>query len=123
MSKLFAIFIGGGLGSLVRFYIGTRWNVSTDQFPVGTFLANIISSFILGIFIAYYIAHPDWKVNYRLLLMTGFCGGFSTFSTFSGEIVVMLKDDHLGLAFIYMGISLLSGLLAIYLGMKVFDMR
>jgi len=120
--KLFAIFIGGGLGSLFRFYLGIRWNVSSDQFPFGTFLANIISSFILGILVAYYIAHPEWKVNYRLFLMTGFCGGFSTFSTFSAEAMTMLKDGHLSLAFLYMGASLLFGLLAVFLGMKVYEL-
>ena len=123
MSKLLAIFIGGGLGSLVRFYLGARWNVGANQFPYGTFLANFISSFVLGLLMAYYIANPDWKTNYRLFLMTGFCGGFSTFSTFSAEVFTLMKSDQLGLAFTYLGISILFGLLAIYLGMKVYGLR
>ncbi len=121
--KLGAIFLGGGLGSLARFYMGYRWNVGEGQFPYGTVLANVVSSFILGLAMAYYLAHPDWKVNYRLLLMTGFCGGFSTFSTFSSEVVLFLKNDQMGMAFLYLGISIILGLFAVYLGMKVYGLR
>lgn len=116
--RLVAIFIGGGLGSIFRYYLGLRLNIN-DHFPYGTLVANILSSFILGGLLAYSLQHPVWKEQYKLFLMTGFCGGFSTFSTFSSETLFLMKNNQLELAFLYLSISLVLGVLSVYLGMKI----
>jgi len=117
MSLLY-IFIGGGLGSMCRYIVG---HYCTDQsgFPLGTFVANIIACTILGILLGYQQAN-NINTSMKLLLMTGFCGGFSTFSTFSSESLSLIQQGQLGLALAYIGLSIILGLIAIYLGYKMY---
>jgi len=115
------VFIGGGLGSLARWNT-SKWLSSedTEVFPMGTFVANILACFILGLLMGYHLKYPI-QHQYKLLLMVGFCGGFSTFSTFSAEILNLLKVGNYTLAFTYVGLSLLLGLVAVFTGLKIFN--
>ncbi len=116
MSSLW-VFIGGGLGSLCRYYTGL-WLAHSGQFPLGTWVANILSCVMLGVLLAASSRH--WLApEYRLLLVTGFCGGFSTFSTFSNEMLQMIRAGMWSMAGIYLLSSMLGGLLSVWLGMRV----
>jgi len=116
MNHLLAVFIGGGLGSLCRYALS---NLNTNSsFAYGTLLANFLSSLFLG-YIAAYMADKSINPAIGLLLATGFCGGFSTFSTFSIEAFSLLKNGESTLAFLYILVSILIGLLAIFIGYKL----
>lgn len=120
MLKLLAIFVGGGLGSMCR-YAFSHFNVNTfATIPYGTLAANFTSSFMLGALVAWF-AGKSVNPPLMALLATGFCGGFSTFSTFSLELFQLSKNGFNTLAFIYMACSILVGLLAIWLGFKLFS--
>lgn len=119
MTNLLWVFIGGGLGSIARYLIGDLLKSHSLVFPWGTLLANAVSCMILGYLVAYNLKTP-LSAPYRLLLMTGFCGGFSTFSTFSSETYVLLQDGKYQLALGYVGGSLIIGLLGIILGFRLF---
>lgn len=92
MKELVLIFVGGGLGSVARFLVG-KWSLSLfpTQLPVGTLAANVLSCVILGLTVGY-IAKTGAQGMVSAFVVIGFCGGFSTFSTFSYETLLLLQD-------------------------------
>lgn len=112
------VFLGGGLGSVARWSIARRFTTQEGSFPLGTFTANIIACLILGLLMGYHLKYP-MAHQHKLLLMIGFCGGFSTFSTFSAEIMHLLKEGNALMALAYVGASLIAGLVAVYIGLKL----
>ncbi len=118
MLSFFWVFLGGGLGSLARFGIARALQHWHLHFPLATLLANIISCLLLG-YLMGLVARGQLSDPAKWLLMTGFCGGFSTFSTFSGESYALLQSGHYGLAVLNLGGSLILGLICIYLGLRL----
>ena len=114
--EVFWVFVGGGLGSLCRYGIARA--LPLFDLPIATFLANAISCLILGILIAL-SAKGQLSNAQRLLFMTGFCGGFSTFSTFAGESLTLMQNGHHFYAMANILLSVLLGLVFIYLGLKI----
>ena len=117
MKQLVFVFIGGGFGSVLRFLIGKWLNNSENGIPYGTFLANILGSLLIGIILGYAAKNDALTQNHTLLLATGFCGGFTTFSTFAYENHLFLKSgDFTSFAF-YTIASFVVGFLAVFAGM------
>jgi CrcB protein len=118
---LLLIFIGGGLGSISRYGLGTLFPYQ-GGFPWATFCANLAAAFILGIVMGWLARqNPDaaFGNNMKWLLVTGFCGGFSTFSSFSNETLSMIKQQQWTLAAIYIGLSLLLSISAVAAGLQI----
>ena len=118
MSNYLLVFLGGGLGSICRFGIGHIMTVYRFQFPWATFLANFLSCFVLGILVTLSFKGKLGGPA-SVLLMAGFCGGFSTFSTFTNEIFQMLMDGQWGKAGLYVLMSLVICTISLFTGMKL----
>lgn len=116
MVNAVAIFLGGGLGCLVRYLISVLLRMNSLNFPVATFSVNIVGSLVLGFIAALYLRQPELHPTVRLALGVGFCGGLTTFSTFSLETFEMIKNGALVSAIFYIFVSVLVCLLAVALG-------
>lgn len=115
MKDLLFVFIGGGLGSILRFIIAKELNTT---FPYGTLLVNVLGAFLIGLFYAFFEKELISNTN-RLLLIVGFCGGFTTWSSFAFEKFGMLKDGNLFGFTLYIATSILLSLLALYISYKL----
>ena len=109
------VFIGGGLGSCLRYAISIFVKSKPDSFPWATFSANLISCFLIGLLIGQ-LSKGELSENQKLLLMTGFCGGFSTFSTFGAEVLQLAKGGSLSIAICYVVASVILGSLLVFIG-------
>ncbi len=112
------VFIGGGLGSICRYGLNEALARYQFTFPWATFIANVLSCIVFG-FIASLFLKGSIGIPYRIFILTGFCGGFSTFSTFTHETFVLLNNQQLALAFANVILSLIACLLGLYIGMKI----
>lgn len=110
-----AVFVGGGLGSLCRFAISMWVGKPTSGFPFATFYANLLSCLILGIAWFSWGQRLDLPQSLKLMVMVGFCGGFSTFSTFSLETLILIQSGKFLLAAIYVLSSVMACLILLYL--------
>ncbi len=117
MKQLVFVFLGGGFGSVLRYIIGKYLNNTETGIPYGTFTANILGSLLIGIILGLAAKNNTLSQNQTLLLATGFCGGFTTFSTFAYENHVFLKVGDFTSFAIYTIASFIIGFLAVFLGM------
>lgn len=116
MKQLLLIFIGGGTGSILRYALSKLLNNSHQSFPFGTFAANILGSLLIGVILGMAAKNTSITTNHTLLLATGFCGGFTTFSTFAYENHIFLKTGDYTSFLLYSLSSLLFGFLAVFGG-------
>ena len=109
--------IGGFIGSIFR-YMGqlAAGKIFSPSFPMGTFLVNLLGCFIIGVVFAMSEKGNLLTAEMRLFLAVGFCGGFTTFSTFASDNLMLLKDNSIGLLLINVLGSVVLGILAVYLG-------
>lgn len=116
MLNILAIFIGGGLGSVSRYFVGILLKMHDLNFPIATFSVNILGSLILGFVAAYFWNKAPMHDTLRLAITVGFCGGLTTFSTFSWETFDLIKQGEFLLAGLYAVVSVLTCILAVSLG-------
>lgn len=98
LSQIVAICFGASLGAVLRWLLGIRFNSLFPTIPMGTLAANLIGAYIIGLAVGYFSQAPEISPEWRLLIITGFCGGLTTFSTFSAEVMTLLQEAQLGWA-------------------------
>ncbi len=117
MKQALLVFLGGGLGSVARYWISLKLNNFENAIPYGTLLANILGSLLIGFIFGYSSRTGLLSENQSLLLATGFCGGFTTFSTFAYENHLYIKSgDYFGFL-PYMVVTFILSIVAVFLGM------
>ncbi len=114
---LWYIAIGSAVGGVSRYLVGGAvQRLTAGTFPVGTLLVNVTGSFLLGAILRYGVDTPTLTPELRAFLTLGFCGGYTTFSTFSYETVALLEDGEWTRAAVYAGLSVGLSILATFLG-------
>lgn len=120
IKNILLVGLGGGIGSIVR-YLSSKWvyNIFPHHFPWGTFAVNITGCFLIGLFWGLSFKSFESNEHWKMFLMVGVCGGFTTFSAFTLEGIGLLKEQRLALFFLYVAGSVIMGLAATYLGMRL----
>jgi fluoride exporter len=95
LKPLMVIAVGASLGAWLRWILGMKLNALFPTIPPGTVVANMVGGYIIGLAIAFLAASPTLSPEWRLLIITGFCGGLTTFSTFSAETVALIQEGRL----------------------------
>ena len=124
LKQMLLVALGGACGSVIRYKVSglVLHHTTTWQFPLGTFLINVLGCFAIGILGALAEQHDLFSPGTRLLLFTGVLGGFTTFSAFGYETVFLLRRGIIQVALLYSGLSVLVGVVAIVGGMKVVEL-
>ena len=123
MKSFLLVFVGGGLGSGLRYLITIAMNQYSKFFPFGTFTVNILGCLLIGLILGYAQKENTLTSNQTLLLATGFCGGFTTFSAFANENLELIKNGEIFNLSLYTIGSIIVGVLAVFTGYYIIGNR
>ena len=98
VKSVLAISVGAALGALLRWQLNIKLNNLFPTIPPGTLVANLIGAYVIGLAIAFFASFSAISPEWRLLVITGFCGGLTTFSTFSAELALLLQQGRISWA-------------------------
>lgn len=114
--SIVSIFIGAGLGALLRWFLSLGLNAVFSTVPLGTLAANLLGGYLIGVAVVFFAAKASLPPEWRLFVITGFMGGLTTFSTFSAEVVTLLSQNRLGWAMSEIALHLAGSLSMTALG-------
>jgi len=116
-NSILAISIGASIGAVGRWLLGLWLNSVLTHFPLGTLMANLLGGYLIGVAFALFANHPSWPAEWRLLVITGFLGGLTTFSTFSIETVSLLQQEKWLWAAMQISLHVLGSLVMTLMGL------
>ena len=122
IKPVLAISIGAALGALLRWALGLKLNAILEVIPFGTVAANLLAAYVIGLATAFFATTPHLSPEWKLLIITGFCGGLSTFSTFSMEIVTLLQRQQFAWAAGSIGLHVVGSVLMTLAGMATWQL-
>ena len=121
MQSLCAVMLGGSLGAALRWGLSATMNHRWSAMPLGTWLANLLGGFLVGVAVAWFSKHADMDPAWRLFVITGLLGGLTTFSSFSAEVVSMLQSERYQWALATVALHVLGSLLMTVVGIRWVD--
>jgi CrcB protein len=116
LKSILAICVGASLGALLRWWLGLAMNSLFPTLPPGTLAANLVGGYLVGLAIAFFATYTAIAPECRLLVITGFCGGLTTFSTFSAELVALLQQGRAAWALVAAAAHVAGAVLATFAG-------
>ena len=119
IKNIFLIFIGGGLGSVCRYLISEIIFLKKFDFPYPTFISNVLGCFLIGLALGWSIKNSELNSSLLILFTVGFCGGFTTFSSFSDESLTLINNNQFFYFFSYLILSITIGILFVFIGTKI----
>ena len=119
MKEISLVFLGGGLGSIARFLVGKLYSLWNPTFPLATLTSNFLSCLVFGVVVMLGVERINLNFSLKLLLITGFCGGFSTYSSFTFETVQLFKTGENGLVIANIILNFALSVSGLYLGMMI----
>ena len=122
IKPVLAISIGAALGALLRWALGLKLNAILEALPFGTVAANLLAAYVIGLATAFFATTSNLSPEWKLLIITGFCGGLSTFSTFSMEIVTLLQRQQFAWAAGSIGLHVVGSVLMTLAGMATWQL-
>jgi len=122
LKSLLVIAMGASTGAWLRWFLGLKLNLLFPAIPPGTVVANMVGGYIIGLALAFLAASPSLSPEWRLLIITGFCGGLTTFSTFSAETVSLLQEGKLLWALGSVALHVVGSLLMTAAGLASFQL-
>ena len=122
LHSILAVGIGAFVGAVMRWLLGVSLNAVFPNIPLGTLVANLIGGYLIGVAMAVFSQHPGIAPEWRLLIVTGFLGGLTTFSTFSAEVIGLLQQGRPVWAVAAIGVHVLGSLLMTLLGLATFSL-
>lgn len=117
MNAVLVISVGAAAGAVLRWLLGESLNALFPAIPLGTLSANLIGGYLIGVALAVFASHPDLSPEWRLLVITGFLGGLTTFSAFSAEVTTLLQQGRMLWAFAAIGLHVAGSLFMTLMGL------